>query len=82
MREGYEPERRQPPPPGQEHNLDAPFSVGDDEDEETGDNLQDADAEADRWERRDVSTDSGKEHQDGGSEEERNPWASDDAGRS
>lgn len=80
VREGFEPDA---PPmkvkPGQKHNLDAPFAVGDDED--SGEGAGESEEQS-RWEHRDYE----REEERGGANmssrygsfrEERNVWGSD-----
>lgn len=89
VREGFEPDVPEAHNPERVHNLDYPFRVGDDEDEDKTDFKPPVNEEAQRWETRDYSENGGDQdtaqtsHEDrpspnyGSFREERNVWNQD-----
>lgn len=85
VREGFDPDNPEPHNPEQEHNLDAPFTVGEGEEDE--DKAPNESEEAERWQHRDYDRD---EEQEAGEQrispqyasfhEERNAWGSSNDG--
>lgn len=88
VREGFDPDEPEPHNPEQAHNLDSPFAVGDNEDDDNDERQPPVSDEATEWENRDYSNeDDGKnDDKSDGSErtspqyasfrEERNVWGS------
>jgi len=83
VREGYEPGRHEPlQPHGDEqvHNLDRPFVVGDNEDEQGGENFSGRSDEASQWQHKDYDDDTEEQQAQnpkyGSFHEERNIWGS------
>ncbi|OMP82207.1 Transmembrane protein 184-like protein [Diplodia seriata] len=82
VREGFDPDNPQPHQPEREHNLDAPFTVG--EDEEAGarnDEMRLESDEATQWQTRDLNDDSDRPQASphyGSFREERSIWSTRD----
>ncbi|KAF2193290.1 DUF300-domain-containing protein [Zopfia rhizophila CBS 207.26] len=77
VREGFDPDQPQPHNPEQAHNLDSPFAVGDNE-EDNQDRDPLVSEEAQHWERRDYTDDHDRTGlQYGSFREERNVWGDD-----
>jgi hypothetical protein len=78
VRQGFDPDQPEAHNPEQAHNLDAPFAVGDNEDEGNEDRKPPVSDEAMQWESRDYSQ--GKDDEErtspqyGSFREERNVW--------
>ncbi|KAF2257828.1 DUF300-domain-containing protein [Lojkania enalia] len=82
VREGFDPDAPQQHNPEHAHDLDSPFAVGDDRDEQVKKDREPlVSEEAQHWERRDYSEDDGVPHrmspQYGSFREERNVWGDD-----
>ena len=83
VREGFDPDAPKQHNPEQAHNLDAPFAVGDNEEENNPDRDALVSEEAQQWEDRDYGKDQGRDgsHQAspqyGSFREERNVWGND-----
>lgn len=76
VRAGFNPDRTQPQDDDQTHNLDAPFAVGDD-DEDGGQQSDDSTDELGRhqpWDRRRFAESDTRSHDYGSFHEERNAW--------
>ncbi|KAH7128671.1 organic solute transporter Ostalpha-domain-containing protein [Dendryphion nanum] len=75
VREGFDPDQPEVQNPEQVHNLDAPFTIGDNEAENNEDHNPPVSEEAQRWETRDYSQeDAQPSPQYGSFREERNVW--------
>ena len=81
MREGFDPDAPQPHNPEQAHNLDSPFAIGDNGEDDNEERAQPVSEEAQQWETRDYSGEQDTEQpspQYGSFREERNVWGSDE----
>ena len=85
VREGFDPDAPQPHNPERAHNLDSPFAIGDNDEDEREGRAPPVSDEAQQWETRDYGdghgTGSGSQQtspQYGSFREERNVWGSDE----
>jgi hypothetical protein len=81
VREGFDPDNPQPHNPERAHNLDSPFAIGDNEEDDNEERAPPVSDEAQQWERRDYSEEQTNQEQTspqyGSFREERNIWGSD-----
>lgn len=77
VREGFDPDNPQPHNPERAHNLDSPFAIGENDEEENEERAPPVSDEAQQWERRDYNDDGQTSPQYGSFREERNVWGSD-----